>query len=62
MVFDMKTQSPIFLKLSLTKSKKKHLSKISNEFASTLNNEQSALLLDWIGSQIRKKMEQLNAN
>ena len=56
MTFEISNPSPIFL----TKTKKKQLSKLQNEFASTLNNEQGVLLLDWIGGQIRKKMELMN--
>ena len=57
MTFEMQSKSPLFLKISLTKIKKKRLSKLQNEFAATLNNQEGALLLDWIGKQIRKKME-----
>ena len=60
MAFDIQSQPPIFLKISLTKIKKKRLSKLQNEFAATLNNQEGALLLDWIGGQIRKKMELMN--
>ena len=59
MNFDMQNNPPIFLKFSLTKAKKRKLDKLANEFAGTLNNEQGALLLDWLSVQINKRMVEM---
>ena len=52
MIFKSKNPSPIFL----TKTKKKRLQRLQNEFTQKLSQEEAAILLDWIGNNIRNKM------